>query len=422
MLRRTIGIGAVAAAISVAAIIPASAQTAPGYSAGAKATALDLTIFGQALAVSETVAGVDSTPKAVADGHALLIAGSGTPGAPVTATDATEKTGSDCQEIDLPSPINLASIDLVCVNTKAAAPASGPTSSATSSELVIEIRASDLISTTPLADVVAGIQDGVGQLFGALEPVFTPLQEGTGVDVPGVVDSLLAEIGEGDVLARVTVAPTSSTSQADAQNVMASATSNGAIVELLPNLPGGALAVVTVGSSTAGITRPVDGGTATPSGSAAVLNVAYPNTQLAGLAQLTDPISEVLNTAFSELACGDANPLSPVICFTLGTSTDLTVDRAKALGLDFGPTTVGRETSVLSLTLLSAAGDGGIELNVGHTAAAAGATPLPDPLPRELPVADPLPRTGGEAGMPLTLALLAVGTAGAMLVRRSRTV
>lgn len=421
MLRRTIGISAVAAAISVAAIIPASAQApTDGHAAGAKATAVDLTVFGEAFAVSATTAGVDSTPKAVADGNALITPGGSSPGAPAESPGA-DPENEDCTEIDLPSPINLASIDLVCVKTTTAVTDGGPTSSSTSNEVVIEIRASDLIATTPLADVVAGIQDGVGQLFGALEPVFTPLQEGTGVDVPGVVDSLLAEIKAGELLARITVAPTSSKSEANADTVSASATSNGVIVELLPNLPGGALAVVTVGSSTASVTRPVGGGAPTLAGSAAVLNVTYPNGQLAGLAALTDPVAEVLNTAFDQLACGEANPLTPVICFTKGISKEIGQERAAALGLDMGPSTVGQETSVLSLTLLSAAGDGGIELNVGHTAAAAGAVaPLPREETRDLPAA--LPRTGTESALPLTLALLAVGTAGAMLVRRSRTV
>lgn len=424
MLRRTIGISATVAAISIAAILPAGAQPSPGasYSAGAKATALDLSVFGQTLAVSETAAGVDSTPKAVADGHALITPAGNSAGAPVESTD-TEKVGTDCQEINLPSPINLAALDLVCVTTSATVTDGNPLGSSTSNEIVIEVTAPDLIADTPLAEVVAGIQGGVDELFAGLAPVIDPVTAGTGVDVPGVVDSLLGEIHDGELLARITVAPTSSTGQGGATNVSANATSNGVIVELLPNLPGGALAVVTVGSSTSAVTRDLAGGEPNATGSAAVINVTYPNGQLAGLDALTGPLTAALNQAFDQLACGDANPLSPVICFTLGTSTKLDAAGAKAIGFDFGDSTVGMESSVLSLTLLSAAGEGGINLNVGHTAAAAGATPLP-PLPAEnpLPIDNPLPRTGGDTGLPLTLGLLAVGAAGAFLVRRSRTI
>jgi hypothetical protein len=426
MLRRTIGIAATAAAVTVASIIPASAQTSPGglesYAAGAKATALDLTVFGQAITVSDTAAGIDSTAKAVADGKAMLTPAFASPGAPA-ASDGTT-TNSDCQEIDLPSPINLAALDIVCVNTTAVLTNGNPISSAVSDEVVIEVTAPDLIADTPLTDVVAGIQDGLGQLFDALVPVTEPLEEATQVELDGIVDGLLAEVQEGDVLVRITVAPTSSTSQFGS-GVAANATSNGVVVELLPNLPGGALAVATVGSSSAGVVRDVTTGAPTLSGEAAVLNVTYPNGLLGGLGVLTSALSEAVNVTVDQLACGDANPLSDVICFTLGATNDLDAAEAKALGFDYGPSTVGRETSVLGLTLLAAAPEGGILLDIGHTAAASGsalpAPVAPGPLPGA-PAENPLPRTGGQVGMGLILALLAVGGAGTALLRRSRTV
>jgi hypothetical protein len=422
MLRRTIGIGAAAAAVTIAGIVPAGAQTSPGglasYAAGAKATALDLTVFGQSLTVSETTAGIDSTAKAVADGHALLTPAFSSPGAAVTST-GSPVTGQDCQEIDLPSPINLAALDIVCVDTSAAVTGGNPLGSSLSKEIVIEVKAGDLVATTPLADVVGQIQTGLGSLFDALVPVTQPLEEQTQIQLDDIVNGLLDEVQAGDVLARITVAPTSSISQF-ATGVSAAAKSNGVVVELLPNLPGGALAVATVGESTASVVRDATTGAPTLAGSAAVLNVTYPNGLLGGLGVLTDALGQAVNVTVDQLACGDANPLSDVICFTLGGTKDLDQASAKALGLDFGPNTVGRESSVLSLTLLSAAPEGGIGLNVGHTAAASGST-LPAPLPGG-PLEDlPLPRTGGDTAMPLTRALLAVGAVGAGLLRRTRT-
>lgn len=426
MLRRTIGISATAAAITLAAIAPASAGLPPGgidsYAAGAKATAIDLTVFGEALTVSDTAAAIDSTAKAVASGKALLTPAFSSAPKAVSSTGAAA-TEQDCTELDLPSPANLAALDIVCVDMSAAVAGGNPISSSTSDEIVIEIIAPDLIADTPLADVVGEVQTGLGQLFDALVPVTQPLEEATQVQLTDIIDGLLAEVQEGDVLARITVAPTASTSQLGSA-VAANAVSNGVIVELLPNLPGGALAVATVGSSTAGIVRDTLTGKPTITGEAALLNVTYPNQLLGGLAVLTDALGEAVNVTVDQLACTDANPLKDVLCFTLGTTNDLDAAEAKALGFDFGANTVGRETSVLGLTLLAKAPEGGIVLNVGHTAAAAGSAVNPDaPLPsqNEDPTA-PRAQTGGEAALPLTLALLAVGVAGNAVLRRTRTV
>jgi hypothetical protein len=424
MLRRTIGFSVAATAIGLGTILPAAAQTSPtldSYAAGAKATALELTAFGQSITVSQTVAGIDSAPKAVADGHALLTPGFSSPGAPVTSTGALAE-GSDCQEIALPSPINLAALDLVCIATRAIVEGTNPISGATSEEVVIEIEAADLIADTPLADVVGEVQAGLGQLFDALTPITEPISEETQIELDAIVDGLLSEVQEGDVLVRITVAPTASAGE----RLQASATSNGVIVELLPNLPGGALAVATVGASSAGVVRDITqpGAPVTLTGSPALINVTYPNGLLGGLGVITDALGEAVNVTIDQLACGPENPLSDVLCFTLGGTNDLDAAEAKALGLDFGPTTVGRETSVLSLSLLGAAPEGGVVLHVGHTAAAAGAAYVAPEQPGLPRVDNPLEEArtgGGDAALPLTLGLLAVGTAGAVLVRRTRS-
>lgn len=432
MLRRTIGISAAAAAVTIAAILPAAAQTSPGglasYAAGSKATALDLSVFGQPVTVASTTAGIDSTAKAVANGNALLTPAFNSAGA-LAESGTPHETASDCQQVDLPEPIDLAALDIVCVNTSAVLQSGNPVSSAASNEIVIEITAPALVSGTPLADVVGGVQDGLGQLFDALVPVTEQLPQGTVDQLQGILDGLLAEVQQGDVLARITVAPTSSTGAFGA-GVAANAVSNGAIVELLPNLPGGALAVATVGSSTAGVVRDINTGEATPSGQAAVINVTFPNGLLGGLQVLTDALGNAVNVTSEQLACTPDNPLRDVICFTLGSSHQLNAEQAKALDpdLDFGPNTVGQESSVLGLTLLAAAPGGGVGLDIGHTVAASGSTlPAPAATTTTLPPlpGGPTPRalTGSESSvaLALTFALLALGTAGAVLLRRSRT-
>ncbi len=435
MFKRTIGVAATAAAISIAALLPAGASTSPNqvaqYAAGSKATALELTVFGTEFTVADTAAGVlgnlatTKADEAVADGRALLVPGLfESKGA--TAKSAGPTSASDCTNlIDLPSPIDALSIDVVCVDTSAVLKNGLPASSSASREVVINIKAADLISETPLAEVVAGVQDGLGSLFDAIVGITAPIEEATKVELTDIIDGLLAEVKAGDLLATITVAPASSTG-AVGSGVSANAIANGVVVELLPNLPGGALAVATVGASTAGVVRDVATGAPTLTGNAALLNVTYPNGLAGGLSVLTDALGEIVNITSEQLACGPGNPLSDVICFTLGTTRDLDAAQAKALGFDYGPNTVGRESSVLGLTLLAAAPDGGIVLNVGHTAAASGSQPAP---PRDsCPETDPnyptceLPDTGGTTTLMLTLGLLGIGAAGATMLRRARTI
>src|SRR5690606_32651930 len=82
----------------------------------------------------------------------------------------------------------------------------------------------------------------------------------------------------------------------------------------------------------------------------------------------------------------------------------------------------------LDLAVLSALGeDPLLGLEVGGATAAAAAVPAVPATPNQPTTAPPeqersMPRTGGEAALPLTLALLAVGAAGAVLIRRTRPV
>lgn len=427
MLRRTIGITAVAAAVSFAALLPAGAQTAPSavekYAAGSKATALDLTVFGQKLTIANTAAGItgvqnlDGTPKigqAIADGVALLTPLFKSDGASANSSGPT--SAEDCTPIELPSPINLVTTNIVCVTTSAVLANGMPVSSALSNQIVIELRAGDLVATTPLADVVGQIQTGLDGLFDQLVDLVAPIQDATKIQLTDIVDGLLSEVSAGDLLARITVAPTSSTG-AYGSGVAANAVSDGVIVELLPNLPGGALAVATVGTATAGVVRDALTGVPTLTGSAATLNVTYPNGLLGGLSVLTDALGQVVNVTSEQLTCNDSNPLAGVLCFTLGTTKDLDAVQAKSLGFDYGPNTVGRESSVLGLQLLGLAPEGGIVMNIGHTAAASGsAAPLPAPGAPELPA------TGGGTPYVLTLALLGLAAGAATMLRRTRTI
>ncbi len=98
MLKRTLAIlatgavGALALAPSAGAI--ANPKLDP-YGAGAYASALEITLLGQDIAVSNTSAAITSTPEAKADGSALLIAGNPIPG----ATPAAAPGGPGDQQV-----------------------------------------------------------------------------------------------------------------------------------------------------------------------------------------------------------------------------------------------------------------------------------------------------------------------------------
>ena len=123
MLKRTLAIlatgavGALALAPSAGAI--ANPKLDP-YGAGAYASALEITLLGQDLAVSNTSAAITSTPEAKADGSALLLAGNPIPGATPAAAPGGPATNKSCAvDIDLGEltggAIYLADADLACV-------------------------------------------------------------------------------------------------------------------------------------------------------------------------------------------------------------------------------------------------------------------------------------------------------------------
>jgi LPXTG-motif cell wall-anchored protein len=71
----------------------------------------------------------------------------------------------------------------------------------------------------------------------------------------------------------------------------------------------------------------------------------------------------------------------------------------------------------------TALGGDALGVSLASATAAANAVPAQAPLPSPAPPPEQprsLPRTGGDSALPLGLALLAVGAAGAALVRRSR--
>lgn len=450
MLKRSMAILAVGAVTALFVVPPAAAQEADyeSYGAGASAAALFISLADQELTFSGTSAAVGMTDEgtiAAADGQAVTTPLFSTPGAPVESSGAVV-TGQDCVvSEDLPAPIDLAGLDIACVNTSAGVVDGSPEGSSTSDEIVLEVLDSELVDQLA-ADLLTPLLE---QLLAGLDPLLDALL--LDETVAGVVDLLLADLQNSGTVATIEVAPTSSL----ATDVSALATSQGVTVELLPDLlPGvGPLATIVVGDAFASAV--VEPGTdeVTLDGKAAYLSVDLTGLEVvlsaligqvdeALLAQLPPELGEVLgpifdqvlalltgldtqieelvNVTVDQLACTPDNPLAALLCFTAGGVNELDAAGLEGYGFTYGDGTRGIEAEILGLSVL----DGTIELGIGQAAAGANAVLAQDIPRQEPPPAEPqapLPRTGIDSGTPVALALFAAAAAGLAVVRRTRT-
>lgn len=453
MFRRTTATLAITALVALTTTAsPAGAQATEidPYGAGANATALQITLGGLLgaptnITVAGTSAAVDSEPtgRASADGVALATPLFSTPGAPVESTGAAV-TGEDCIPITLPAPINLLDIGITCVNTSAEGGTS-PTASSTAEEIRLDLISAQLVGET----VDSLVRPLLDQVLAALDPLLTPLLG------PGALDQLLNPLLDtvvaGDVLATISIAPTSSEASKSDSGVVAEATSGAARIEVLPAL--GPLVTVSVAETGAKVVHdPATGDPVVttnfdvvaiePGGLSSLLTNVLGGTggALGGLlGPLLEPIltqvldllagldesveSLVGSLGLGVLACD--GPLADIVCLSVGGINPLDADELEARNLDFGPETAGVEVTTLGLNLLN----GTVVVALGQSTAAAHAElarlPVRSAPPAAPEVAAPptkLPKTGGDATLPLTMALFAAAAGSVLLVRRSRTV
>lgn len=449
MLRRTTAVVALAALSALAVITPAGAEAPKGtYGAGGSATALVLTLLGQELAVSDTVAAVGSEPKAAADGAALMIAGSPVPGAAPSAAPGGQATNESCAiDIDLGEESGgaLSALDagVACVNTSAGIDSGAPRAESTTGEVVIDITSP---AGTALEPILTPLFDAVPQatepLFEALEPLLGPIEEATEIEVRNVLDDLIADLqDETFVLAQIVVAPSVSQASATAADgVVGRAGANGVTINILPGISAtladlglgiapleAPLLSVKLGQAVAEVVRDPATGAATTDGSAAQLLSITANDQLGILQELTGQLTEGINgLAIDQLGCTDDNPLADVLCIDLGAVRELTEAELTARGLDFGAGTVGIGASAANIQVLPIAAEalGGPAVGL-RLAAADAAANLTAPLPAapDQPAAPTrLPSTGADGLLPVTLGLFAAAAGGLFLIRRTRAV
>jgi hypothetical protein len=452
MLRRTTAILATTAAISLAIVAPARADVPPlkDYAAGATATALQLTLLGQELAVSQTQAAVSSAPKAAADGAALLLAGNPLPGAAPSNAPEGPASNEQCPiQADLDEitqgALSALQLEVACFSTSATTDG-GPAAQAGSGEVTIRVLAPGGTLLEPiLGPVLEGVTQVTDPLVVALAPLLGAIDDATQIDVADVLDQLTTAVGTDlFVLAEIVVAPAVSQASANATDgVVANAGSNGVTINILPgiastlaqltnlidvpNPSNGPLLSVKLGAANAKVVRDPKTGVAAPDASAAQLLSITADDSLGLLQGLADTVSGALDAlSIAELSC-DGGALADVLCIDLGAVNELDSAELTARNMNFGEGTVGREASAATVRVLpiAAAALGGdvLGLSLASATAAANAHPADDII-RQAPPESPngaLPRTGGDTALPLTLALLGLGAAGAAIVRRTRT-
>lgn len=455
MLRRIAAILATTAVLALGFAPGASAQQEPeleSYGAGASGVTLYLAIADQELTISGTGAAVTSAPEAAAEGKALVTPLLESDGAPVSSTGERVE-GVDEIPLELPAPLDLLGASIVRVTTSAEVADGVPTATSTSDDIVLDIISAELLGDLSEMLLRPLLGEALSQLDSSL---FSQLNLPVG-DVLGVlVDRLLTEIEAGAPLLRITVASTEST----ATRVEAAATSGVAEVTLLPTLLPIQLTVAPA-SASATYDPAADDVVLDGAASLAELTIGAPTQLLVNvlvdtlgqtvsiITDLLGPVGELLQPILDQLlgqvgdllanveglvndllaeltgVLGSLLPcegaLAAIICIDGGQVRELDAEGLARYGFDYGEGTEGIEATALSVSVL----DGLIDLRLGEVAAAANgelastvAPPTTEP-PAEQPPG-PLPRTGGESGLPAAIAMLVVAGLGVGLLRRTR--
>lgn len=432
-MRKFAGTALAGAAVASVAMFAAPASSAPppglaSYDAGALSHALllDAEVLDLEITAADTLAVIGDTPGALADGSALTTPLFSTDTAPSVAPGGPAENQVCATEIPLPPPLDVLDIAIGCVDTAAAIVGGSPVALSESGAFVIDVLGGDLTEDV-LGPLLLPLLDALGPVLGALEPIVT---------AEDVLDALLGELVDADgQLLTITLAPGASLAGANEEGVLSRAVSNGAVIEVLPDL--GPLLTVTVGASEASVVRDPATAEATPTITPAVVDFEWGTIQIPPIAvagiplptvtdALQDAVNDLVDTlaSSSPLACGAAGPLADLVCLDGASGEELDAAEAASYGFDFGPGTVGARTSALHLEVLPIL-DGGVTLALAEAVAAANAAVVQAPvttttLGPTTTTTPALARTGGpgtSTGAVAALAFAALG--GVWLVKRA---
>src|SRR4051794_21305638 len=379
-VKRMSRVGAGAAACLLAGLVvagPAAADSPEVFAGSATATALNLSVAGNALTLGTSAAKVTSEPLADATG-----AGQVTPVATVqqeskaSAATPTDTKAKACGTPSLPAQVSaILDVGLVCSATTASIANAAPTATGLGSIATV-----DLSSNTILSQLGA-VTDPLQQ---ALNPIIGQLPQGT------TVQDLITSVLKTQTLS-TTVGEANSSVVTDAGTVTSTASSAGAVIKLLPtpSINGAPstdpVATIRIGSAKATAIYNRSAGTSSATQDPAIVSIAFNPTL--GL----PPVSVAVNSPVTILA---GTPLETTINVAGGTSKT---------NPDGSATATADGVSVQALKGLPG---GGITLQLAHAEAAVNGTKavVTPPAPATPVAVTPrgeLPRTGGTPRLPI---------------------
>jgi hypothetical protein len=404
--RNTAIVAILAVALLVTGASAAGADTtSPGsYHAKADATALELQVFGQGITLGVTHAENDSDPKSAASGLGALVPAIGNQverAATASADAPSDDQPQTCGPITLPAAFPLVDLATACSAASALVADGFPGSVGDASVATIDVNGNAV-----LGQVAGPLNQPIGDLLNGLEPVFDAVNEATGVDAQSLLNEIIAAITQDGDLIRITLGPSRSTSGADALTESATASAQGAVIEVLPRdlLELDPVLTIEVGASSNTITIDRNTGKATVDFLPSLVRLTIAS-DIATALELVDG-ANVIDVPVSVVPmCFLPAPLESCIKLAGGTTStdDQGITHAQASGV--------------SLHLLTGVQDG-IRLDLAKTSVqGVGALDASREAPSDGP---PLARTGGTFDTLLGGGLFAVAVGGMMLVRGSR--
>jgi hypothetical protein len=410
--------GAALVAAVTALAVPARAQTpdATGttYKASAKATGLDLKVFGQGVTLGLSQTDVTSDPKANATGIGLVLP-DGSNQTEITASSGAEgeTTGTPapgtCGQLTLPDDVPVIDLATACASGTTSIVDGLPASLSTAEVADLDVNAGDVLQQLPFQ--IKDITDQAQPLVDGLQPLFDGLEQG-GFDAESLLSDLLTALNDSGELMHTKLGPTQAESKAvngDQNTVLGNAKAQGAVIELLPrtalDLP--PVATIEIGAAANSMTVDRATGAATVNFEPSLVKITLADDVVTALGPVGEPFASPVSIAPGQSQC---IPLPPPLesCITVAGGSQSTLEDG----------TTHAEAAGVSLDLFKGLPEGGISLSLAKTVVE-GVAVAPAP-PAPAPPQEGLARTGGSTNAALIGGLLAVAVAGYLLTRSSR--
>jgi hypothetical protein len=376
----------------------AADPAASAYEGSAKADALTISLFGQTITTSAATAQLNAALAKATATQTLTPGLTDTRTAEAHVGETKDDKPATCTGSQLTAVPGIHRSDITCGSAHAALTADGGEARGLGAEVALEPSASGVLSTLQLQEPV---QQGADQLF---SDAINPLVKGlTGNPVGDLVSDASTSLQ--DVLnkvlsltttARIVVAPALAEVSAQGNTVTSHARAQGVRIELLPVAadaatngllpadlaPGEPLVTITIGNAEATKTVTKDGtGKADSTSQAALVTVKFGSTALTDALGLSkDPITVAGGQSFC-------------VPGLVGTPLETCITVANAgVDADGNPFADGASVQLFKGV------NGGIDIATGRASTGGAAFTA---AAAQLPASGDLPRTGGNATLPL---------------------